>query len=181
MPILAREVDLHPANLLDEVSEQPWWAVYTLARREKSLLRYLLGKGVDFYCPMLVSRQRQGRTSAKSAYLPMFAGYVFVRGSEPERLVCLQSNLISQCIRVPEPGKLVTDLQRLRCLLESGQPVSSVDQLVAGQRVRIKNGLLSGLEGSFMREGARQQFVVLVDFLQRGAAVEIDPADIELV
>ncbi len=51
MPILSKEPDIYPTNLLDTntAAEQPWWAMYTLARQEKKLMRMLAQSDVAFY------------------------------------------------------------------------------------------------------------------------------------
>ena len=57
MPILPRQRDLFPADLLtadppagDELPR--WVAFYTLSRREKDLMRKLEAAGVPFYAPL---------------------------------------------------------------------------------------------------------------------------------
>ena len=48
------------------------------------------------------------------------------------------------------------------------------ERLEPGQPVRIIDGPLQGLEGKIVRRGKEWSFFIEVDFLQRGASVEID-------
>src|SRR5690606_16295364 len=52
MPILPSEPDLFPPELLDEpqleTASVPWWAMYTMARREKELMRRLRALEIGF-------------------------------------------------------------------------------------------------------------------------------------
>ena len=53
MPILSRETNLHPYELLESelAVNSDWWAMYTLPRQEKKLMRRLLDRDVPFYAP----------------------------------------------------------------------------------------------------------------------------------
>lgn len=86
MPILDAEDTQHPKNLLLDFNEQPedrrWWAVYTKARQEKALAQQLVQMDVPFYLPLIP--KEVGR-HVKS-HIPLFTGYIFVCGSEDERI-----------------------------------------------------------------------------------------------
>jgi transcription antitermination factor NusG len=56
----------------------------------------------------------------------------------------------------------------------SGEPLTPEDRLQAGDWVVITSGPLEGLQGKVIRRGKHLRFFVEVEFLQRGASVEID-------
>ncbi len=59
MPILSAEPDLFPATLLDAAAEEePWWLVYTIARREKELMRRLRALEIPHYGPLWRQRSK---------------------------------------------------------------------------------------------------------------------------
>ena len=111
MPILAREPDIYPDNLLDGASPlaseaAPWWALYTLPRREKDLMRRLRAWQVPFYGPVIEQRKRSPQGRVRRAYVPLFPGYVFLCGSEEARHRALTTNCVSRCLIVPDGGRL---------------------------------------------------------------------------
>ena len=67
MPILPSEPDIFPAELLDgleavQASDAQWWAMYTMARREKELMRRLRALEIPFYS-LLVTQWWNCRTT----------------------------------------------------------------------------------------------------------------------
>jgi hypothetical protein len=90
MPILPQEPNIFPdalleAETLDAAVLHPWWAVYTLPRREKELARRLRRMEITFYCPMVKKRSRSSAGRVRTSFIPLFAGYVFVSGNEEHR------------------------------------------------------------------------------------------------
>src|ERR1039458_6020957 len=72
---------------------------------------------------------------------------------------------------VPVPDE---EIDAVRMLVGSGLAVAPWQYLRIGQRVRICEGPLSGLEGILAREKSGYRVVINVELLQRGVAVEID-------
>src|SRR6185436_13190203 len=101
MPILPLEPDLFPESLLDEQSlhgtDMSWWAMYTLARREKELMRRLRSLGIAHYSPLVKHRTRSPGGRTRESYLPLFAGYVFVLGDGQQRQLALTTHCVSRC------------------------------------------------------------------------------------
>jgi len=183
MPILDCETSLHPADLLERAgadSGRSWWAVYTRPRQEKSLARQLVAHGLSFYLP-LIPRDRPVRGRPVRSHIPLFPSYVFLFGTEPERLTALTTNRISHTVLVPDQDQLYCDLANLCTLIERGVPLSAERRLLAGRRVRIKCGSLSGLEGTVIRRRGQCRLLVAVHYLCQGASVEIDASALELL
>jgi transcription antitermination factor NusG len=177
MPILSQEPSVFPETLLDngilEDISRRWWVLYTKARQEKSLSRDLLTRQVPFYLP-LVRKTSMRRGRRFSSYTPLFSGYIFIFGSEEERLLSLKTNRISRILDVDDPEQLVHDLRQLRQLIASNAPLTVESRLEPGNRVRVRQGPLAGLEGTVLVRRGETRLLIAVDFLQQGASVEID-------
>ena len=107
MPILPREIDLFPSDLLDrtDVGTEPdrrWWAVYTRSRREKDLMRRLKTMDLAFYGPTVAKSQRSPSGRVRTSFMPVFANYVFVYGDAGARHRTLETNCVSSCIEVAD-------------------------------------------------------------------------------
>jgi transcriptional antiterminator RfaH len=177
MPILGEETSLYPANLLDEVacepSERQWWVLYTKARQEKAVSRDLLGFQVPFYLP-LVRKTWVSRGRKISSHSPLFPGYVFLFGSDEERVRSLTTNRISRVLTIDDPGCLLHDLRQLRQLIATKAPLTVESRLMPGNRVRVRHGPLAGLEGTVLTRRGETRLLVRVNFIQKGASVEVD-------
>jgi transcription antitermination factor NusG len=168
---------MFPEGLLDDPAASPgdrrWWVLYTKARQEKSLARDLFALQVPFYLPKVKKTQiTRGRRT--NSFVPLFAGYVFLWGSEQERVRSLMTNRISRVIAVNDPERLLFDLRQLAQLIAVDAPLTIESQLEAGDRVRVRQGPLMGLEGTVLTRRGITRLLVAVDFLQQGASVEID-------
>jgi len=177
MPILGEQTCLCPENLLDEFAlegaPRQWWVLYTRARQEKALGRELLEYGVPFYLP-LVKKAVRSRNRTITSYIPLFSGYLFLFGTEDERVRSLKTNRISRILTVDDSERLVHDLRQLRQLIVSNAPLTVESRLVRGDRVRVKSGPFAGLEGTVLQRRGATRLMVAVNFLQQGASVEID-------
>jgi transcriptional antiterminator RfaH len=176
MPLVPLDTCLFPDDLL--AAEGPrgdarWWVLHTRPRAEKRLARQLVKHQIAFYLPLFERRWRH-RGRAMRSQLPLFPGYVFLRGDTQARLRALETNLVVQTLHVGDEERLRADLHRVRRLIDSGLPLLPEEKLRPGQPVEIIGGPLRGMQGKILRKGKECTFVVEVDFLQRGASIEID-------
>jgi transcription antitermination factor NusG len=174
MPILKRGTEVFPSDLLDRPPAQlPWMVANVRSRQEKALARYLEPCGVPFYLPLHENAiRRAGRRFI--SFLPLFAGYVFLRGSHAERHAALRSNLIARILEPPDQEELSRELRELRRLQESGASLTPCANFEPGQRVRVLDGPFAGYTGVVVRGTDRPRLVVSISMLQRAVAVEFD-------
>jgi transcription antitermination factor NusG len=177
MPILLEEPNLFPETLLSEEvcgpSARRWWVLYTKARQEKAVSRDLFAWRIPFYLPLVKKTSiRRGRRVC--SHIPLFSGYIFLYGTDEERMQSLTTNRLSRVLTVDDPARLLFDLRQLRELIASGAPLTVESRLAAGSRVRVRRGALAGLEGTVLTRRGRSRLLVEVDFLGQGASVDID-------
>jgi transcription antitermination factor NusG len=182
MPILDSETSVFPENLLDDFTEHPserkWWAVYTRSRMEKSLARQLLSMEVPFYLPLVPKTMRlRGRTT--KSFSPLFGGYLFMYGTENERVDTLGTNRVAHMFPATPSVELTQDLRHVRALIESGVPLTTEGRLQPGHRVRVKSGLLMGLEGVILSRRGEDRLLIAVNFLQQGVSIQIADYQVE--
>ena len=184
MPILGEETSLFPDTLLDGANGQPsdrrWWVIYTKARQEKALARDLLGHEIPFYLP-LVKKTSVNRAYGIASRIPLFAGYVFMYGTEDERVRSLTTNRVSRILTVHDPERLRSDLRQLHRMIAEDAPLRVERRLAPGSRVRVRRGPLEGLEAMVVTRRGRTLLVVAVDFLQQGASMEVNDCMLEPV
>jgi transcriptional antiterminator RfaH len=183
MPILPRQRDVYPGDLLafpdSGDSGGRWMVFYTLARREKDLMRKLEAGGVPFYGPMIRRRLRSAGGRTRDSFVPLFPGYVFSRADEEQRRTALATNTVARWIPVTDERMLVDDLRAIQRLIETDQPLTTESRLEAGQPVRVRSGALQGLEGTVIRRRGTERLLVAVRFLNQGASIELEDVDLE--
>jgi transcriptional antiterminator RfaH len=178
MPVLPVETALFPENLFDDrptlaSTGRLWWVLHTRPRQEKCLARQLRQSEAPFYLP-LVARRKIIRGRIVTSHNPLFGGYVFLLAHERERIAALTTGRVVHALRVADQEQLGNDLSQLHRLIESGAPVMPEERLTPGMPVEIRSGPLAGLQGTVLRTASGRRFVVQVNFIQRGASVELD-------
>jgi transcription antitermination factor NusG len=184
MPILASETDVFPVNLLDDFTLEPterrWWAVYTRSRMEKALARQLLALEIPFYLPLVPRTSLIGGRRVRSLN-PLFTGYLFLYGTDDERIQMLATNRVAHLWEAPYVDELTRDLLSVRALIESGVPLTPEGMLEPGDRVRIKTGQLMGLEGTIVSRRGEDRLLIAVNFLQQGVSIQISDFQVERI
>ena len=191
MPILARESDIFPEQLLEPAEglsaegglaeAGPWWALYTLPRREKDLMRRLRSLQVPFYSPIIETRRQSPQGRIRKSYLPLFAGYVFLCGNVEQRYRAMTTNCVSRCLVVPDAKRLVDDLRQIRRLILADVPLTPESRIQPGTPVRVRSGSLMGVEGVVVRRENQRRLLVAVRFLQQGASLLLDDFQVEAI
>lgn len=176
MPLLKRETDLYPDDLLtsDFGLNSQWWAMYTLSRQEKKLMRLLRQAEIPFYAPVIERRYRSPSGRLRSSYEPLFSNYVFVCGQEQQRYEAVCTGCVSRDIEIEQRDLLLTDLDQIRRLIATKTPLSPESRLEPGQRVRIRSGAFSGYEGIITRRDKEVRLQVYVRFMEQGVSVAIE-------
>jgi len=159
------------------VANSQWFAVRTAAGREKSVASQLQSKGYETLLPVSRSR-RQWCDRVKELELALFPGYLFTRFDFNQRLPILITpgvQLIVGSGKVPTPVS-DAEMEALRRVVASGATAEPHDYLAAGQRVRIRDGALAGLEGILVEVKNSWRMILSVELLRRSVAVEVDRA-----
>lgn len=185
MPILPKQRDIFPAELLEEsrvgdvVRGTGWVAFYTLSRREKDLMRKLEAAAIPFYAPLVKRRLRSPGGRTRLSFVPLFPGYVFSLVDDDQRRAALATNTIARWLPIGDAAAFVEDLRNIRRLIDADRPLTPEALLEPGHPVRVRSGPLRGLEGTVVKRRGEQRLVVAVRFLNQGASIELEDIDLE--
>jgi transcription antitermination factor NusG len=156
-----------------------WYALYTRSHCEQIVYDQLRAKGFQLFLPRIeVWSQRAGKRHLIA--VPMFTGYLFLRHAidktsyieirKARGLVRILGERWDRLSVVPE-----AEIEAIHTVLDACLPVMPHPYLREGQRVRITQGPLRGVEGILVQSKPAKGLLILsVDLLQRSVAVEID-------
>jgi transcription antitermination factor NusG len=163
-------------------SETYWYAVYTRSRHEMMVKRQLDGKSIPNFLP-LYSKLSQWKDRKKEIQLPLFPGYIFVRILIENRLDILKTMGVVYFVGDgSSPPPISEDsINSIQSFLRQGLKCDPHPYLKIGNRVRITDGPLNGIEGILVRKKNRTLLVVSVDLIQRSVSVEIESWKIERI
>lgn len=153
-----------------------WYAVQTKNRKEKLVTCQLRDRGIPYYLPRLLVPRKDG-TRVES----LFPNYLFARVSSVDESVRVRytpgvRRLVGYGDEpFPVDDELI-ELFRSREGEEGYVRPSKVFRFKENDRVRIKGGVLQGLEAIFRRYvPAKRRVQVLLTLLGRSVQVELEP------
>lgn len=163
------------------VEEPRWFALWTQSHCEQLVCDQLSAKGFETYLPTI--REWSRRAGVRRLIpVPMFAGYLFLRHAIGKRsyLDIVNTRGVVRILGerwdrlAPVDDAEIEAIQRLG---RSELALMPYPYLREGQRVRIIEGSLTGVEGFLVRQKATRGLLVLsVNLLNRSVAVEVDCA-----
>ncbi|MEO6486562.1 MAG: transcription termination/antitermination NusG family protein [Thermoanaerobaculia bacterium] len=171
MPLLPKQPDVFPGDLLASLDGAPWWVAHVRSRQEKLLARHLIERDIGFFLPQS-EREITSSGRRRRSYLPLFPGYVFFRAERPSLADVWRSNIVANIIEVEDQKRLHEELAQLWSLLESGGSLVLYEDLVPGDPVRIKEGPFTGYSGVLVRQKNTERLIVMVSLIRKAVAVE---------
>jgi transcriptional antiterminator NusG len=172
------------AAVADDANGEQWFALQTRARHEKVVAEQLCEKAVTNFLPLVKSVHRWS-DRRKMVELPLFSGYVFARIAprNDERVRVLRAYGALSFVGARGQGIPIPDAQihAVRTVVEERVPYSVFPFLKIGQRVRVRSGALSGVEGTLVSRSGARALIVSLDAINQSLSVRIEGYDVEPV
>ena len=157
-----------------------WYAVYTLPQNEKSASAHLALRDIESYLPTYERVSKWRNRQHVKLQLPLFPSYLFVCIGPRDRSRVLAAPGVVRIVgtrreSIPIPDEII-DFLRSELCLGRAEPYR---ELVVGERVRIRDGSMRGVEGTLVRKNNKLRFILSVEMIQRHVAIEIDASSLE--
>jgi transcription antitermination factor NusG len=152
-----------------------WFALQTRSRWEATTAGLLRGKGLETLLPTYTTK-RKWSDRFKVVESPLFPGYVFCRFDVHNRLpVLITPGVISVVGRGKTPIAVDdAEILSIQAAIGSGIHMEPWPYVEIGERVRIKDDVLDGMEGILTSFKGSHRVVISVALLRRSVALEID-------
>jgi transcription antitermination factor NusG len=154
----------------------PWFVIGVKPRHEKSVSSILQYKGYETFLP-LYKKQHRYLKRERAFSVPLFPGYVFCRLDLHSRyLSMLMTPGVIQILgfgRTPAPV-LEGEITSLQVALNNELRIEPHPFVEAGEKVRVTQGPLMGMEGIVIRARNPLRIVISVSLLMRSVQVEVN-------
>lgn len=157
-----------------------WFAVFTAPRHEKRVEEHLRVREIESFLP-LCRIPRQWKDGSKGILqLPLFSGYIFVRIGRGERVPVLAIPGVISIVGGGRESLSVPDsyIHFLREGLQQGK-IEPHPYLTTGARVRIRSGMMAGMEGILLRKKNDFRVVLTLEMIMKSVKVEVERDEIE--
>lgn len=162
------------------VELHPWSVIHTKSRQEKALAEVLAGRGVSFFLPSVREVRYYGRRKFVVT-VPLFPGYLFLRGGVEERYFAERTDRVVRVIGVSDQRGLESDLAALKFALERDGQLRPTGCIQEGIEVEVRAGPFRGLRGVVDRWAVGDRVVLRARALAKAAELEIDRTLLEPV
>jgi transcription antitermination factor NusG len=149
--------------------------VRTRSNQEKIAASVLEAKGFDQYLPTYRTIRRWSDRNVETT-LPLFPGYVFCRFDLSRKVQVLSTPGVASLVAFGSLPARIDDseIAAIQSLIQSGSAVKPHPYLHEGQRVRVTEGPLEGVEGIVVKKRSEWRMIVSITLLQRSIAVDVD-------
>src|SRR5262249_33353386 len=162
---------------LELTNETPWFAIQVRTTHENRVTTLLDYQGHEYFSPVYQARRRWS-DRIKRVDIPLFPGYVFCRFPLSARKSILKTPSVIRILGIGSVPTPIDDreIDALQTVVKARAGILPHPFLQVGQRVRIEDGPLYGLEGIIVDTRRAPRLILSVALLQRSVAVEIDSA-----
>lgn len=160
-----------------------WYAIYTRSRHEEKVYDRISEKKIEVFLP-LIERWSHRRDRRKRIHVPLFPGYLFVRTQMDQyayyeilKTKSVVRILCSGGIPAPIPDE---EIHGIQILMKNSIAITPCQYLKEGERVRVVNGPLVGIEGILIKiKPNKNRLVLSIDLIKESVSVELDELDVE--
>lgn len=159
-----------------------WFAVFTTPRHEKRVEEHFRAREIESFLP-LCQIQRQWKDGSKGiVQLPLFSNYIFVRIGCGGRIPVLAIPGVISIVGGGRESSILPDsyIHFLQEGLRQGK-IEPHPYLMSGTRVRIRSGVMAGMEGILLRKKNDFRVVLTLQMIMKSVKVEVEMDEIEPV
>jgi transcription antitermination factor NusG len=152
-----------------------WFALAVKPRFERAVARTLEMKGYEALLPVYLKQHGSGSHSPDTES-PLFPGCVFCSFDVRRRSPILTTPGVIQILgdgNIPVP-LADSEITSLKTAIQAHLPLQPFPFVHSGQRLRIGNGSLAGIEGIVLSFKQTLRLVISVTLLQKSVLLEIE-------
>jgi transcriptional antiterminator RfaH len=156
-----------------------WFTVYTKPRQERVAIEHLERQGFSCFLPMAINPY-QRRSARKPRIEPLFPRYLFLHAVPDQQSLGPVRSTRGVCSLVRFGMQLATMPQRvIESIDRRRDPETGLVQLDpvpvnVGDKVKVFDGPLAGLEGIFQERKGEKRALLLAKLLGTETTVEVD-------
>lgn len=158
----------------DDHAVGSWFLLRTRSRQEKIIANDFAARGVAYFLPLVNTVRYYGKRKTQ-VELPLFPGYVFLRGTPEDAYGADRAGRLAQIIPVVDQHGLNDELRNISFALNQSVPLSEpFAMLRKGVRVEVRCGPLRGLRGVIEDRAKRSRLLLQVQTLGQYVSLELD-------
>lgn len=163
----------------DKLTKKCWFVLYTHSRCEFKVEEVLRALGITTYIPTKKTL-RKWSDRKKEITSPLFAGYVFINGTEKERLLSLEIKQVACCLTNAGRPSIVPEwqIESLKRMINVSSHISVIEGLNLGEEIEISSGAFKGVRGIILSIENKKHLAVSIELLNRSVVTYLSDESI---
>ncbi|ACU61068.1 UpxY family transcription antiterminator [Chitinophaga pinensis] len=159
-----------------------WYVAYTRANFERKVAKDIVDQQIEHYLP-LRRETRKWSDRLKQIEVPLFPNYIFVKIKLQHKVNILGIPGVLSLVSFSGQPVSVSEreIQHIRKIEERGQDIALEYYYCVGDRVRITQGIFTGMEGILLRKSGQMRFVLKLPAISQAVSVEIEGDQLERI
>jgi len=179
---MSNAVEHHGIGLKHPATTKDWFAVFTTPRHEKRVEEHFRVREIESFLPLCRIRREWKDGSKVTVQIPLFPNYIFVHIERNERVPVLEVPGVLSIVGGGRESMSIPEsyIYGLREGLRQGK-IEPHSHLTSGIRVRIRSGVMAGMEGILLRKRSDFRVVLTLQMIMKSVKVEVELDEIEPV
>lgn len=164
--------------MIENAQPKHWFALYTKPRHECKARNQITSLGIENYLPIITTKKKWS-DRIKSVSEPLIKGYIFIFGTEKERLNAITAGSIIQTVSFHGIPAVIPSwqIESLQKMLEHPDDILLSDKLPAGTLVKVVSGPMNGITGIVEESNVNERLIsITIEIINRTVSVKL-PAD----
>lgn len=157
-----------------------WFVLQTKSRQEKVLAKDLQARGIRYFLPLVRAVRSYGGRAA-TVELPLFPGYLFLRGTLDEAYLSDRTRRVAGILNVHDQEKMGWELRNIAMAVGGGVQLDPYPYLQDGVRVEVRAGPFRGMQGLIDGRGKGGLLILQVHLLGRAVSMEVDGSLLDVI
>jgi transcription antitermination factor NusG len=155
-----------------------WHVLHVRSHQEKIVASDITAMGIACFLPLVQRTSVRGRRTVNFE-VPLFPGYVFLRGSLEDAYRCDRTKRVAAILPVADQRTLDWELRNIWHALQGGADLTPHPYVPDGVPVVVRCGPFQGLQGVVARHAKGDRLVLQVKMLGGGTSLELGGAYVE--
>ncbi len=157
------------------MNQLQWYVAYTHSNTEKKVHTRVLNSGIESYLPLQTVKKKWS-DRIKTVEVPLFSSYVFVKTTEEQIPRLMGIDGIARFLSFERKYATIKEkeIELIKKIVKDGKDINvERGAYCRGQRVKIKEGPLVGLEGTLIKEQGKSRFLIDIEGLNQMLSISI--------
>lgn len=150
-----------------------WIVLHTRSRQEKALARDVRAMGTACWLPLIETVRYYGRHKVR-VNLPLFPGYLFIKGTLEQAYAADRTRRVAQVLRVPDQERFGRELMMIHRVLHAGGELEPHPFLSVGTWAEVTAGPFRGTVGLVNEALKNGRLILQIQALGQASSLEIE-------